>query len=243
MFTELTIIIPSLNEENYIGKTLESIANQHFQGSMEVIVVDGYSSDKTAEVVKSYIPRIPNLRIIQTEKGISHQRNKGVEESKYEYLFFIDADMRLPDNFIQKILKKHHTSENFIATTLHFPYDANIADYFVAALAYILIPITNIFFPICPGTFTFTTKSHHNSINGYDEEAIIGEDIDYTIRSLKKGVKYNFYYWPPIFSSPRRARKMGRFNLLIMWIRWYIYNVKNGPIKNEDVFEYPLGKH
>ena len=103
MITELSIIIPTLNEEKYLPKLLQSIVKQKFQGKLQVIVVDGASNDNTVNVAKSFSKSFVDLQVIQTDMGISGQRNKGVAKAKYEYLLFIDADIILRKNFGLKI--------------------------------------------------------------------------------------------------------------------------------------------
>ena len=51
-YPEIAVVIPTLNEEKYIGPCLESIKNQKFDGPFEIIVVDGGSEDRTVSIVE-----------------------------------------------------------------------------------------------------------------------------------------------------------------------------------------------
>ena len=92
----ISIIIPTLNEEQVLGKTLASLQNKQ---NLEVIVVDGGSSDTTLALAQK-----TDCRIISSPKGRSRQMNRGAAEARGEVLLFLHADTLLPDNFPELIL-------------------------------------------------------------------------------------------------------------------------------------------
>ena len=85
MINELSIIIPTLNEEKYLPKVLEAIAGQSFPGKLQVIVVDGGSKDNTLSKALKFKERIPNFEVIHAPKGIGLARNRGADKAKYKY--------------------------------------------------------------------------------------------------------------------------------------------------------------
>ena len=70
MIDELSIIIPTLNEENHLPKLLKSITEQNFKGNLQVTVVDGKSEDKTVALAEKFRNIIPGLEILQTKRNI-----------------------------------------------------------------------------------------------------------------------------------------------------------------------------
>ncbi|MDD3939883.1 MAG: glycosyltransferase, partial [Patescibacteria group bacterium] len=98
----LSIIIPTLNEEKYLPRLLESIKRQEFS-DYEIIVSDAGSSDKTKMVAENYGA---NFILSNKIKHPSFQRNKGAEISKGGILLFLDADSVLPDGFLQKTVNQ-----------------------------------------------------------------------------------------------------------------------------------------
>lgn len=101
---ELTIVIPSKNEEKYIGNLLDDISNQYDIKGTKIVISDS-SDDKTIDVVSKFKDK---LNIIITKGGkVSQARNNGFKECNTEYILFLDADVRLTsyfqiyENFIQ----------------------------------------------------------------------------------------------------------------------------------------------
>lgn len=85
----LSVIIPMYNCAPVITRCLDSI---DYPGA-EIIVVNDGSKDNGADVVRKYAITHPNIRLINKENGgVSSARNRGIEESKGEYIAFVDAD-------------------------------------------------------------------------------------------------------------------------------------------------------
>lgn len=95
---DLSIIIPTLNEEQYILSTLARIENRKSDHlTIEVIVVDAGSTDDTVQLTE---PRVD--LVIQDEKlkGLKYKSlNRGAQHAKGEILLFLDADSLVPDHF------------------------------------------------------------------------------------------------------------------------------------------------
>jgi glycosyltransferase involved in cell wall biosynthesis len=243
MINQLSIIIPTLNEEKYLPKVLEAIANQDFKGKLEVIVVDGGSVDKTVEHALNYKKKIADLSVIKAPKGIGLARNRGADKAKYKYLLFIDSDIIFPRNFLNRLAKKINPDERFIDFILHLPIKPNFLDYVWIYSIFGYLSVSRLWDPICSGTFLLTTKANHRSINGFDEKIVMGEDIDYGRRSLAQGAKYHLHYRPAVLASPRRLREVGRLKLFWYWTKGYLHAIKYGPMYENKIFPYPFGRH
>jgi glycosyltransferase involved in cell wall biosynthesis len=97
---ELSIIIPSFNEELRLPASLEKIA-EYIRGkrpNTEVLVVDDGSKDRTATVAESWHDRIPQLRVISngTNRGKGFSVKHGLLEANGEIALFTDADLSAP---------------------------------------------------------------------------------------------------------------------------------------------------
>jgi glycosyltransferase involved in cell wall biosynthesis len=97
---QLTIIVPSFNEELRLPPSLERIAAYANSSprSIEVLVVDDGSTDRTAEVAASFGDRIKNLRVLNNgeNRGKGYSVRHGMMEAKGENVLFTDADLSAP---------------------------------------------------------------------------------------------------------------------------------------------------
>jgi putative colanic acid biosynthesis glycosyltransferase len=96
-----SIIIPCFNAGATLGKTLKSVAEQRFS-DWELIVVDGGSTDGSAEIVDSYKSRISHY-ICEKDRGVYDAINKGLEHATGEWIYVLGADDQLADD---KVLEK-----------------------------------------------------------------------------------------------------------------------------------------
>ena len=92
----VSIIVPMYNAEKYIGECLDSILAQTFK-DYELLVVDDCSTDKSCEIVESYIQKFENrLQLIKSEKNSGGcpgtPRNIGIDIAHGEYIIFVDSD-------------------------------------------------------------------------------------------------------------------------------------------------------
>ena len=84
----ISVMMPTYNNDKYIAQAIESIYAQNYS-NIEIIVVDDGSTDNTKEIVKRY----KDIKYFYTEhKGIPFARNIALENSKGEYIAFLDSD-------------------------------------------------------------------------------------------------------------------------------------------------------
>ena len=105
---ELSIVIPSFNEELRLPPTLEKIERyiREKRPNTEVIVVDDGSGDHTAAVAKSWKTRIPSLRVVPNgrNRGKGFSVRHGSLEAKGDVVLFTDADLSSPIEEAEKLL-------------------------------------------------------------------------------------------------------------------------------------------
>jgi hypothetical protein len=94
-YPTISIIIPALNEEKMIGASLESTRNAF---RVETIVVDGGSSDRTAEIAASR-----GARVVASPGGRARQMNTGAQAATGDLLLFLHADTLLPEGFDHQV--------------------------------------------------------------------------------------------------------------------------------------------
>ena len=87
---KVSIITVCLNSGATIGDTLKSVASQTYK-DIEYIVIDGFSSDKSVEILSSFKPVIDKL-VIEPDDGIYDAMNKGLDLATGDLICFLNAD-------------------------------------------------------------------------------------------------------------------------------------------------------
>ena len=106
MHRPIAIIIPTLNEEKFIAGCLDSVINQTYPlDKMDIMVIDGGSSDRTIDIVKKYQTSYPNIRWIHNPGKIqSIAFNIGVSHSTAPYIIRLDAHATYDIQYIEKCI-------------------------------------------------------------------------------------------------------------------------------------------
>ena len=101
---KISIITPSFNQEKYIGRCIRSILDQSIDKSKyELILINDGSDDKTGFAMNLFVdPFKDNVKILENDinKGLPYSLNKGINESKGEYIVRVDSDDFVNKNFL-----------------------------------------------------------------------------------------------------------------------------------------------
>ncbi|MFN4133684.1 MAG: glycosyltransferase [Candidatus Hadarchaeales archaeon] len=208
---KISIIIPTLNEEKLIERTLKK-AKEAAPGA-EIIVVDGGSKDRTVEIAKKY------ARVLHSRGTIAAARNVGARNGKGEILLFLDADTILTKEFVDETLKYMKVPEVVGAGGMIMPLKTDIITEIVFYFFNILIMLS--FFygrPVLAGTCVAYKKKPFMEVGGFDEEMAASEDFDLCTRISKKG-KVVFFRHIVIRTSRRRLEALGLGGLIDDWSR------------------------
>lgn len=102
--TLVTVVIPVFNMEKYVSKCLSSILNQKHT-NIEVLAINDGSTDLSKDILDEFARGDNRLRVINTEnRGLSAARNRGIIESKGDYIVFIDADDYVSSEYVSVLL-------------------------------------------------------------------------------------------------------------------------------------------
>lgn len=105
----VSIIVPAYNVQDYIFQSLESLLDLKDDKDIEVIIINDGSTDKTLDVIKSFIKNHTCLNfhfIDQLNEGLSGARNNGLKIANGEYVFFMDSDDIIHCEGLRAMLKK-----------------------------------------------------------------------------------------------------------------------------------------
>ncbi len=115
-YDDLTIVLPTLNEEENIGKIIEALVRAY--RGISIIVADDGSSDSTKSVVKKLSSK--NRRIVFLDrkmsktKGLTASAIEGIEKSKTKYVIVMDADLQHPISAISQMKEKLEAGNDIV---------------------------------------------------------------------------------------------------------------------------------
>lgn len=233
----ISVIIPTFNEEKYIGILLESLSKQDCARDIEVVVADAFSKDKTRDIAKSFSDNFKNLIVV--DGGMpAISRNKGAKASSGDLLFFIDADLLIKDiDFLSKASIFFRKEKLGISTVYLEPLSTHPLDRIMMGF-YALCLYLSKYFRALGAMCIIADRKVFEEVGGYPENVIMNEDHDLMLKASHVGKYAVTPYW--VFFSVRRMEKEGRFQLVWKYTQAIYYNVLFGPI-TKPVIKYEFG--
>lgn len=187
-----SIVIPLHNKEQSITNTLQSVLNQSFT-EFEVIIVNDGSTDKSVEKVEAFTD--PRIRLIhQVNAGVSAARNKGIEEARFEWIAFLDADDLWKEKHLETFKQNIETYTDISVFVNGFAYMINEKVKTIQNIEtgiidnYFKLVINN---PLIHTSAICIRKTVLTIIGGFHKEITHGEDLEMWARI---GKKYKMYY-------------------------------------------------
>lgn len=227
---DFSVIVPTLNEEDYIEECLISISKQTYpREKYEIIVSDGSSKDKTTEIAKKYADNV----VISEARGIWWGRNYGAKFANGKYLVFIDADTLIDEDYLEFVY--NYLENGVIGLTVGFNIDRkkpkrkmlehmrNSYWWFRSRIGYTHLIGINLCVP----------KSVFIKIGGFKEYALEDVAIDKELR--KEGLTL-FLAQRKVVTSARRHEAYGMIGLCRYYIELGL--IDSGIIKNQRILKH-----
>lgn len=99
-----SIIVPIYNVEKYLDECVQSIISQTYR-NIEILLIDDGTRDRSGEIADCWAEKDERIRVIhQKNQGISAARNIGLREVKGEYIFFVDSDDYIAENYVEELV-------------------------------------------------------------------------------------------------------------------------------------------
>lgn len=245
----VSVIVPAYNEEKSIGRCIEALLSQDYDGAVEIIVINDGSSDRTAEIVMKYPVTLIDLK---KNGGKANALNRGIEESKGDVIVFTDSDSNMAKETIRSLVNTfRYDSEAQMATgnvlintpeksslikriliycqMIEYHLEQEISRYLQGLGGKILV---------CPGPSTAVRRNICEVVR-YSDDTIV-EDADFTIKVLEKSIKVVrnpqakvYTNAPETLLAWYKQRKRWWFGYLQVWRKhkqwskvnaWMIYN-------------------
>ena len=219
----LSIIVPTLNEESAIEKTVKQIHDNLTAFDYELIVADSESDDRTAEIARKYATVI----ITKKHHTIGWNRNQGAAAAHGDYLVFIDADVFVPDpnNFFKIVLEDFAADPNLVGITTRldvFPEEATWLDNIVFGFVNRRHRKRNnvLHNGSASGEIEMIRRAAFEKLHGFQENLAAAEDEDMFVRLATIG--RTFMEWRlTVYHTGRRAHQIGWPRL---WLQWFLNN-------------------
>ncbi len=243
MHPYFSIIIPTLNEAKFLPDLLKDLSHQTNQ-DFEIIIVDGKSTDQTIAKAKAFIPKLPSLIILTTNKrNVSYQRNLGAKKAHGKILLFLDADSGLPNFFLDGIKYKLSKNGSDVFTSWIKPDSHNTQDAAIATIVNLSFEASRLLdLPTGFGAMLGFKTTAFQKLKGFNEEITYAEDQEIIRRSIEKKLSFTIYPDPHYIYSFRRLRKQGTLNTLRQFAKLQTKLAIAG-YPNHTKKDYPMGGH
>jgi len=222
---KLTVIIPCLNEAEFIGTQLDALAGQHWLQPWEVIVSDNGSTDETLQIVERYKGRLPNLRVVDASdrRGQAHAKNVAARVALGDALAFCDADDEVAPGWVAA-LGETLSQHDFVASRFEIeklnplwlrpalgkPQHLGVNRYKHPPYLY-----------HAGGCGLGIKRSLHEAVGGFDESWPVLEETDYCFRIQLAGTSLHFVpdavvhirFHPSLTSLYQQSQSWGRYQV------------------------------
>lgn len=214
MQSEISIVIPALNEEEVIGQVIDHIHSLSTGHIREIIVADGGSSDRTREIAE-----VKGAKVVKCSKrGRASQMNEGARYADGDVLFFLHADTKPPLRFDELIINEIRNGSGFGCFRLAFDWEHPLLRFYswFTRFGSTLVRFGD--------QGLFVKKELFHSVNGYDEALVVMEDQK-IVRELKKRGTLGLVRENAV-TSARKYRDIGVLKLqvifFLIWAGFYL---------------------
>lgn len=230
----LSVVIPTLNEARRLSRLLDSLQGQT-QPPDEIIIADAGSEDGTREVALSYGAVVVPGGL----PGVG--RNAGARVANGDLLLFLDADVLLTPDFIEKALGEFSNADYRIATALIDSLEEDLSLRVLAEATNLFLLVVQNFVPHAPGFCILVKREVHKAIDGFNETARMAEDHDYVQRAAMMA-RFGILTSVRVSVSMRRLEKEGLVKLSLKYLWAEMHALAGKPVYSMP-FSYEFGTH
>lgn len=219
----ISIIVPVYNDPDGVRTTLESLLELDYPTDRyEILVVDNDSTDETPETIQSYVDEYPHVRhLLEQEVQSSYAaRNTAIEAARGEVFAFIDADMHVDADWLDRVAAELDDSgADYMGcdVELYFPGDRTLADKFDLLRGFDIDRYVNDlqFAPTC---CLVVRREVMETVGTFDERLVSSGDLEFGNRVAAAGFDIHYasditMYHPTrssLRSNIKKAARIGR---------------------------------
>ena len=199
MLPFVSLIIPTLNEEEYLEQTILSLlSNDYPSNKFELLIVDGLSKDNTVAITQGLAKKFPNIRLMSNSKIYqSAALNIGIKESKGNFIIRADAHAIYDKNYIRSTINILQKDEFANVGPVQVSTGSTLVEKAIAKAMNSKIGMGNAkyrldkreLFEVKSVWLGAWKKETLIKINGFNEKLPISEDFDLNYRLRRSGSK------------------------------------------------------
>ena len=200
----VSVIIPIYNSGEFLEDAINSVLSQNV--CYEIILVNDGSTDSSGAICDNYGATYDNITVIhQKNSGVTKARNTGYENSKGEYILFLDSDDMLYENSLDTMLSCMHQDIDIVISEVRDDRDINVDEY--------IYSILNGYIPAGINGKLFRRRLFDENTLALTREINIGEDLIMNVKlALNAGkcirmVPKSLYFYRVNSSSVIQTRK------------------------------------
>ncbi|MBP9686582.1 MAG: glycosyltransferase [Candidatus Doudnabacteria bacterium] len=231
----VTIVIPTLNESAHIENLLHDLRGQTLTPA-EVIVVDGYSPDGTAEIARAYKA---GVRVLQHGPHVAKQRNMGGYSACGDVIVFLDADTRLHSRFLERAVGEFERRHLDVACPWYVPHQSTLLIHGIYVVFNAMFYILQKVLASGAGSCIIVRRSVLHESRGFDP-AVTFDDID-LIRHLSWKGRFGVLH-TTVGVSDRRFRTYGVVRMTAVYLILSMFFAV-GAFRSANLVSYEFGKY
>jgi GT2 family glycosyltransferase len=207
----ISFVVPAHNEQDYLGRTLESVnrAGRELELAFDIVVVDDASTDGTVSVALDCGSRVLSVDVRQ----ISAARNAGAAAATGEMLIFLDADTVCSAAVVGAAVSAMRAGAAGGGCAFRFDGHLPVYGLLLQALATPLYRVLK----LASGCFLFCTRDAFQSVGGFDENLFAAEEAAMS-RALRRHGPF-IVLREQVLTSGRKLRAYSAYEILGLLIR------------------------
>jgi len=196
---KVSLICPIYNERGSVESLIKSMLAQTKKPD-EIIFVDSFSKDGTAEIIKKYSKKNKEIKLIQKKSNISEARNIAIKNAKYEIIAATDASSKLDKEWLKNIIEPFKDkSIDVVSGGYKAISKGGIEDYLAMLTVKPMEEWDEKTFLPSSRSIAFRKKAW-KAVGGYPKNLYTGEDTLFDLKLKEKGFKFKlqksaFVYW------------------------------------------------
>lgn len=214
----ISIVIPTLNEEEYLPHLLQDLQDQTVK-NFEIIIVDGKSEDQTKKKAMTFAKKLAVTFLEINKRNTSYQKNFGAKHAQGTYLFFLDADNRIGLDCMEKLEGYIEREHKALYLPLPKPSNENIFNMLLFAVSIrAVIGLQKVGKALSFGPAILIKHDLFEKIGKFDEAAYVSEDHNLIMKAYKAHVKVRFMEDVNFIFSMRRFESEGALKVTSQYI-------------------------